>query len=317
MSDKEIYDLVIIGAGPAGLTAGLYAARARMKTLILERGVPGGQVLLTHRIENFPGFKDGVSSFELIKNMDEQARKYGTEIVNSEVLRIKEIKEKNKIFEIETTDKIFLTYSLIVATGAEAKKMGVIGEEEFIGKGVSYCATCDAPFYKDKEVIVVGGGDAAVEEALVLTNFARKVYLIHRRSVLRATKILQERVLNNPKIKFVGNCVVEEIKGVDKVEEVKILNLKDKSSLSLKVDGIFIFVGHKPSTEFLKGFLSLDKDGFIITDDEMKTEKEGVFASGDVRRKILRQIITACGEGATAAFSAQRYVEELKGGKGN
>jgi thioredoxin reductase (NADPH) len=311
---NDIYDVIIIGGGPAGLTAGLYLARARLKTLLFEAQAIGGEVVLTDLVENYPGFPDGIRGYDLIQKFKNQSQKFGLEMRLEKVNEIKESKlNKRKNFIVTTDKEEFKTLAVIIATGVRARKLNIKGENEFLGRGVSYCATCDAPFFKDKEIAVVGGGDTAVEEALFLTKFAKKIFLIHRRNRLRATKILQERILSNPKAEFIWESVVTEILGKGKVEKVKIKNVKDNSEKELACQGIFVFIGFSPNTEFLKGFIEMDENGYIITDQEMETSREGIFSCGDCRFKSLRQIVTACGDGAISAVSAQNYVEELKG----
>jgi len=309
-----IYDIIIIGGGPAGLTAGLYASRARMRTLLIEKLTMGGQAIITDVIENYPGFPDGISGAELAEQIKKQAEKFGLEFVYGEVNQIRQQKIQGlPVFELVVEGKIYQTLSIILAVGAAARKLGVPGEAEFTGRGVSYCATCDGAFFKDKNIVVVGGGDTAVEEALFLTRFGRKVTLIHRRDRLRATKILQERILANPKVNFLWESQVTEIFGDKIVEGVKVKNVKTQEVKKVETDGVFIFAGLIPNTEFVHGLVKLDEKGYIITDDEMQTSQKGIFAAGDCRRKLLRQVVTACGDGATAAFSAQQYVERLKG----
>lgn len=306
-----MYDIIIIGGGPAGITSGIYASRARMETLLLEKMAVGGQALLTYRVENYPGFPDGIAGTELSSMMEKQAIKFGLKIATEDVKDIVYDEGSNNSIIINTSENKYETLSVIIATGVSQAKLNVPGEEEFIGRGVSFCATCDAPFYRDSEVVVVGGGDAAIEEAIYLTKFASKVTLIHRRDRLRAVKVLQGRAFANQKIKFVWDSVVTEVLGKGGVEGVMVKNLKTTKLSNLACSGIFIFVGHKPNTDFL--IIKLDSKGYIVTDDNMKTSRKGIFACGDCRSKTLRQIITACGDGATAAFSAQQYVEELKG----
>ena len=303
-------DLVIIGGGPAGLTAGLYAARAGIETLLLEKTVPGGQALLTEWIENYPGFPEGIRGSELSEKMEEQARKFGLKTALEEVVSIT---PRPSPILVKTPNKEYETLALIVATGVVPAKLKVPGEEELTGRGVSYCATCDGPLFKDKKVVAIGGGDTAVEETIFLSKFAKGVTLIHRRDRLRATKIIQERALANPKIDFLWNSVVTEIGGKERVEGIRVKNLKTEKVSELACEGVFIFVGSRPNTAFLKGTVEMNEKGYIITDEEMKTSARGIYASGDVRQKSLRQVITACGEGAIAAFSAQHYVEKLKG----
>jgi len=302
-------DLIIIGAGPAGLTAGLYAARARLKTLMLEKLSPGGQVLMTDWVENYPGFPDGISGFDLIDKMRRQAEKFDLVIENQEVSRL-ELSPENKVV---VTDKGNLeTRAVILTSGATPRKLGIEGEELLIGKGVSYCATCDGPFYRDQEVALIGGGDTAVEEAIFLTRFAAKVHLIHRRDELRATKLLRERVMALEKVNIVWDTVPTLIVGDTEVKGVDLKNVKTGKTSHLPVQGVFVFVGYIPNTELVKGQLELDKLGFVVTNNDMQTSVPGVFAAGDIRSKILRQIATAVGEGATAVFAVERYLESLK-----
>ncbi len=312
LSNQDLYDVVIIGGGPAGLTAGIYLSRARMNAVLIEKALPGGQAILTEKIENYPGFPEGVGGPELMQKIEEQALKFGLRIEYGEV---KEIKNQlnNRVKLIQAEQKIYQTLAIIVASGAEAKKLGIPGEEELRGKGVSYCGTCDAPFFQDKDVVVVGGGDTAIEEALYLAKFAREVTVVHRRGRLRATKILQERAFENKKIKFIWDSVLTSIKGQSKVEGVFLKNLKTGVEKEISCQGVFLFVGYSPNTKFLEGIVQLDEKKYIITDSEMKTSQEGVYACGDVRSKNLRQIITACGEGASAAFNVEKYIEESKG----
>jgi thioredoxin reductase (NADPH) len=304
-----LYDIIILGGGPAGLTAGIYASRALMKTLLLEKIAPGGLVVTTEKVENFPGFSEGISGYELMQQMEKQATKFGLEILSEEVMMIS---EENRVFNIKTTTQNYKALSIIIATGRTHRKLGIEGEDLFFGRGVSCCATCDGPLFKDKEVVVVGGGDSAVEEALFLTRFVKKVYLVHRRDRLRASAILQERAKVNNKIEFVWNSIISRIDGKNKIEKVAIKNLIDNKEKYLNVDGVFVFIGFEPNTTLLKDFIELDENGYIITDSEMKTSRNGIFAAGDVRNQTLKQIITACGDGAIAAVSAQHFVEHLK-----
>ncbi len=308
------YDVIIVGGGPAGLTAVLYASRARLKTLLVESFSVPGQAIVTDCVENYPGFPDGITGFELIEQFKKQAQRFGAEFSNGNVRRIQEFREKKyKGWRVEIENKSFTSLSLIVASGARPKKLGVPGEDRLRGKGVSYCATCDGALYKDKDVVLAGGGDTAVEEALFLTRFVKKLTLVHRRDQLRAAKILQERAFVNKKIEFMWDSNVIEILGKDKVSGVKVKNIKTKEDMDVSCNGVFIFVGYLPNTDFIKGLVKLNKDGYIVTDDNMNTSKKGIFACGDCREKLLRQIVTACGEGATSAFAAQQYTEELKG----
>ena len=304
----ETLDLVIIGGGPAGLTAYLYAARARLNCVLVEKLSPGGQVLVTDLVENYPGFPEPLSGFELMDRFLAQVKKLGLQTINGEVVRLETEGDLKKI--VFSDGRVLETRAVIIATGARPNRLGVPGEKELTGKGVSYCATCDGPFFRDQEVAVVGGGNTAVQEAIFLTRFAKRVYLIHRRDQLRAQKILQERALANEKITIFWNRVVEEILGQDQVEGVRLRNVKTGEEETLKVQGVFIFVGISPQSEFVKGLLPLDEKGFIITDCEMRTEVPGVFAAGDVRSKACRQIVTAAGDGATAAYMAEHYLSQ-------
>ncbi|MGB2706264.1 MAG: thioredoxin-disulfide reductase [Candidatus Omnitrophota bacterium] len=309
-----IYDVVIIGAGPAGLTAAIYASRARLKTLVVESFTTPGQAVTTAGIENYPGFPEGLSGFELIERFKKQAVKFGTEFKTDNVKGLKECKEEGKkAWRVKLDTESIVSLSVIIASGASPKKLGIPGEDKFRGKGVSFCAVCDAAFFKGKNIAVVGGGDTALEEALFLSGFAAKVTLIHRRDRLRATKILQERAFANKKIEFIWNSIPAEVLGKEKVKAVKIKNTKSGEEKEIPCEGFFIFAGYEPNTAFLKGVVELDKNGYIVSDDDMKTQEDGIFASGDARKKLLRQIVTATGDGATAAHSARMYVEELKG----
>ena len=301
------YDLVIIGAGPAGLTAGLYAARARMNVLLIEKAVPGGQVLITDWIENYPGFPEGISGFDLAEKIKEQALALGLTIETAEV---QGLDLSGTIKEIILKEKRIKTKSLIIASGASPRKPGV-GEDKFMGKGVSFCATCDGPFFRDKVVVAVGGGDTAIQESIFLTRFAKKVYLVHRRDELRATKILQERAFSNDKIEFVWDSVVTGMDGFFGLEKVNVKNVKTGNASEIEANGCFIWIGILPNTEFIKGDVKTDDSGFILVDTKMQTNVPGVFAIGDVRDTPLRQIATAVGDGAVAAVSAEHYVEGL------
>jgi len=299
------YDVIIIGGGPAGLTAGLYTARGRLKSLLIEKMVIGGQIIMTELVENFPGFPDGISGFDLTELIHKQATKYGLETIMAEVTGV-EIRGNEKL--VRTTSGDFTTRALIIASGSERTKLEAPGETEFTGKGVSYCATCDGAFFKDKTVAVVGGGNVAVSEALHLTRFAERVYLIHRRDQLRATRILQERVLGDPKVKVLWDSVVDKISGSDFVREIAIRQVKTGEVKLLPIDGVFVAIGFKPETEYLKDLLQLDETGHIITDGKMETNVPGVFAAGDIRYNSGRQAICAAGDGATAAIYVERYL---------
>lgn len=303
------YDLVIIGGGPAGLAAGLYAARARLKVILVEKIVAGGQILISDWIENYPGFPEGLSGSDLAQRFTEQAQKFGLQIENNAVVSV-ELSDPVKT--IVLSDRTVTTHTIIVATGASPKKLGVPGEETFYGRGVSSCATCDAPFFKDRIVAAVGGGDTAVKESLFLTKFVEKVYLIHRRDQLRAEMILQEQALANEKIEIIWDSVLTGIGGLTNVENITVQNVKTKEEKTLSVDGCFIWVGEIPNTKFLADGVKLDEKGFIEANLNMETSVHGVFAAGDVRNTPLRQIATAVGDGAVAAFSAGHYIENLK-----
>ncbi|MDD4910567.1 MAG: thioredoxin-disulfide reductase [Candidatus Omnitrophica bacterium] len=305
---NDTYDCIIIGASAAGLTAGIYTGRALYNTLILERLCVGGQIILTERIENYPGFPEGIGSFELAERLRKQAEGFGVRIEEGEAIRIGagHAADEKQVF---TADREFRSRALIIASGASPKKLGIPGESELSGKGVSYCATCDGPLYRGKEVIVIGGGDKAIEEALFLSRIAKKVTIVHRRDRFRASRILQKRAEASGNIHFALDSVVEEITGSARVEAVKITNVKTGKKDAMPADGVFIFVGILPNTEFAGGALKLDKDGFILTDELMNTGSSGIFACGDCRRKDLYQFITACGDGAQAGFSAVKYLE--------
>jgi len=302
------YDLIIAGGGPAGLTAGLYAGRAMLKTLLLERMILGGQAASTFLIENYPGFPDGIPGPELSQAMEKQARNFGLVIESGE---INALRPADKLWEIETGGRAIRSKAVIITTGVEPHKLGVPGEEELRGRGVSYCATCDGPFFRNQEIAVVGGGDSAVDEAIYLTRFAGKVYLIHRRNALRAEKILQDRAFKNPKIEILWDTVVTKVVGQNGVDGLEIRNVKTQALRELKVGGVFFYVGWLPLTGFLKGIVPLDPAGYVVTDAKMATSAPGVFAAGDVRQKTLRQVATAVGDGAIAAFSAEKYIESL------
>ncbi|AEF93871.1 thioredoxin reductase [Desulfotomaculum nigrificans CO-1-SRB] len=302
MQEKE---LVIIGGGPAGYTAGLYAARADINAILFERGMPGGQAATTEWLENYPGFPGGIGGIDLAMKMDEQARSFGLEVVTADV---EKLERAGEVFIVHTTQGPMQTKAVILATGASPQVLGVKGESKFHGRGVSYCATCDGAFFRDKTVAVVGGGDAAVEEALFLTKFAAKVYLIHRRGELRATKLIQKRAMDNPKIEFLWHSVVEEIVGDQKVEAVKVKQVPSGELQTVAVDGVFIYVGTRANSGLVKDLVQTDERGYIITDEQMATSIPGLFIAGDVRRKPLRQVVTAVADGAIAAMEVEKYL---------
>jgi thioredoxin reductase (NADPH) len=303
-----LHDVVIIGGGPAGLTAGLYTSRAKLKTLLIERGLIGGQVTITEFIENYPGFEEGITGAELSMKMEKQARRFGLEITQGSVQKTS-LQHKTKKILLEDGQELEAK-SVIIATGAHPKLLNIEGENTYRGKGVSYCATCDGAFFKGENIAVVGGGDSAVQEGVFLTKFAKKVYIIHRRDQLRAEKILQERALSNQKIQFIWDTVVKKIEGDDSVRSLRLKNVKTGENSVLEVQGLFIYIGYNPNTEFLGNDIKFDTENFIITDEKMATSISGVYAAGDIRSNSLRQISTAVGDGAVAAVEAEKYIEE-------
>jgi thioredoxin reductase (NADPH) len=302
----EIYEVIIIGGGPGGLTAGLYTSRARLSTLLIESALFGGQMTTTELIENYPGFPQGVTGDELSRLMEEQAKRFGMETVAQEVVKVS-LETDLKV--VQTHESSYRCEALIIGTGTEYRKLGVPGEKEFAGKGVSYCATCDGAFFRDSQIVVVGGGDSALTEALFLTKFAKELTIIHRRDALRGTKIYQERALANPKIKFLWNSIVQEIKGDSMVRSIIVKNVKTGQVKEFETEGAFLFVGLVPRTQFLKGVVQMDEGGYVLTNDQCETSAKGIFAVGDCRKKLLRQIATAVGDGATAAFAAEKFLE--------
>ncbi|MDD3906207.1 MAG: thioredoxin-disulfide reductase [Candidatus Omnitrophica bacterium] len=314
MVGDNYYDIVIIGGGPAGLTAALYACRARMKTLLVEKSLCGGQILVTDTIENYPGFPDGIKGPDLAEWMLKQAERFGLEVRMSEARAISPAPARGGAFGVELAECAGVSArAVILAMGARWNTLNIPGEKELGGRGVSYCATCDGPLFRGKEVIVVGGGDTALEDALFLTKFAAKVTIIHRRDKLRATKILQERAFANKKIEVKWNSVAVDIIGRDKVESIGIKDVKTEKHSEVKADGVFVLIGTTPNSAMVSGVIAMDEKGYILTDPDMRTSIDGIFACGDVRKKLLRQVITASGDGATAAFSAEHYVESMCG----
>jgi len=306
--NKTMYDVIVIGAGPGGMTAALYASRSNLSTLMLERGAPGGQMINTAEIENYSGFKS-IMGPDLSAQMFEGAQQFGAEYKYGE---IQEIKNHKDYKEVITSDETYLTRSVIIGTGAEHKKLGVTGESEFNGRGVSYCAVCDGAFFKEKHIVVVGGGDSAVEEGTYLTQFADRVTIIHRRDELRAQKILQDRAFKNDKVDFIWNSVVEEIDGEDTVGKIRIRNVKTGELSDIDAAGAFIYIGLLPNSEQFRSLGITDEEGWIKTDENMETSVPGIFAIGDVRQTVLRQVATAVGDGSIAGNAAFNYVEALK-----
>lgn len=303
-----MYDTIIIGGGPAGMTAAIYAARARLSTLLLEKTFPGGLMMISEYIENYPGFPNGISGPDLAIALREQVEKFGAEIMLADTISV-DLKGPEKI--IRTTEGEFTAKTVIISTGAKPRRLGVPGELEFQGRGVSYCATCDGPFFKGKKLAVIGGGDTAVEDSVYLTRFADDVTIVHRRDKFRAAKIIQERALSSPRIRVLWDSIVQEIQGNPAVSRVTVRNIKNNTIDHIGVDGVFILIGQEPDTAFIADQVVLDEFGYIPTDTEMRTNLPGVLAIGDVRQKTFRQIITACADGAIAVYSAEKFIESL------
>jgi thioredoxin reductase (NADPH) len=307
---EKVCDIIVVGGGPGGLTAGLYGARANRKTILLEKYLPGGQIANTEEVEDYPGF-ERISGAELALKMADHARKFGLEIISDEVKEV----------YTEGTDRVALTASgdiyrgkaIILSTGGSPNKLEVPGEKEFSGKGVSYCAICDGAFFRDEIIAVVGGGDAAVEEGMFLTKFGKKVIVIHRRNELRAQRIIQDRAFRNPKMGFIWDTVVTSINGDDKVRSLTMQNVRTGVTTELQVGAIFIFIGFVPNSDITRESLKKDSGGYILTNDRMETSVPGIFACGDVRAQLVRQITNAVGDGTTAAVAAEKYIEELQG----
>jgi thioredoxin reductase (NADPH) len=306
---KRKFDVIIIGAGPAGYTAAIYTSRAKRETLIISGNLPGGQLMLTTDVENFPGFAKGIMGPELMTAMREQAERMGTIIIDDEVVNVD---FRHRPFKILTYSEEYESDAVIIATGATPRKIGVKGEQEFSARGVSYCATCDGPFFKNQNIAVVGGGDSAMEEAIFLTKFASKVLLIHRSDKLRASKVMQDRALENSKIQFHWNTVIEEIKGNQKVNQISTKDVTTNKVETLEVGGLFIAIGHEPNTKLFKGQVDLDEQGYIALKDNTKTSVEGIFAAGDVHDHRYRQAITAAAFGCMAAIDVDKYLAEHK-----
>ncbi|TET38018.1 MAG: thioredoxin-disulfide reductase [Anaerolineales bacterium] len=300
--------VIIIGSGPAGLTAALYTARANLKPLVISGNQLGGQISITNEVENYPGFPEGSSGPELVELMQKQAERFGARVLIDEVTEVNF--SEGSPFHIKTHGDEFEADAVIVTVGASPNRLGIPGEEEFIGRGVSFCATCDGFFFRDKDVLVVGGGDSAIEEALFLTRFVNRVRVIHRRDELRAGEALKRRAFDNEKIEFVWDAILEEIRGDGKVESALVRNVKKDEAVTLDTDGVFIFIGHLPNSSFFKGQLELDKNGYLITDDRMMTSVPGVFAAGEIQDSVFRQITTSVGQGAAAGMMTERWLEE-------
>ena len=308
MNGGAAYDVVIIGAGPAGLAAAVYTGRGRFPTVVLEKTIPGGQILLTDWVENYPGFPDGIAPFDLMENFRKQTERFGALIETDEA---KAIRREEKGWVVIGQNKEYRGKAVIIATGAAYRKLGIPNEARLTGKGVSYCATCDGPFFRDAVVAVVGGGDNALTEAVMLTKFCRKLYLIHRREQFRAIKILQERVLANPKIEVLWNCIVETAEGENNLERAILRNVKEDRTFPLPLDGLFISIGMAPHTEFVRGVVELNDWGEIKVDSRMATSQPGIYAAGDVADACPKQVATAVGSGVNAALSVNEYLESL------
>ena len=306
---ERIYDMIVIGGGPAGYTAALYATRAGLDTVVLEKLSAGGQMALTSQIDNYPGFEEGVDGFELGEKMQAGAERFG---VVSEIAEVMSVELNDKIKSVETDMGVYKGYTVVLATGANPRNLGVQGEESLIGRGVNYCAACDGMFFKDKVVAVIGGGNSAVTDALILSRIASKVYIVHRRDSLRATKIYFDTLQKTENVEFIWNSTVEELVAGNKLEAVKLKNVKSGEISELKLDGLFVSIGRNPSTELVKNQLQLDKSGYIIADESTRTNIPGVFAAGDIRTKALRQVVTAAADGALAAHYAEEYLANFK-----
>ena len=307
--DQNHYDVIIIGSGPAGYTAGIYTSRANLSTLIISGTLPGGQLMTTSEVENYPGFPNGIFGPELMMNMRQQAERFGAVIVDDEVLKVD---FKKRPFTITTHAETYTAEATIVCTGASPRKLGIPAEQQFSGRGVSYCATCDGPFFKGENIVVVGGGDTAMEEATFLTKFGKSVRVVHRRDSLRASKILQQKALENPKIKFIWNNVVADIRGNNKISTVLIKDINTGKEKTIETGGLFVAIGHEPNTVIFKGQLELDDKGYVVLKQHTKTSVEGVFAAGDVHDHRYRQAVTAAGFGCMAAIDVEKWLSERK-----
>ena len=309
---KTKFDVVIIGAGPSGYTAGIYCSRAGYDTLILSGILPGGQLVNTTEVEKYPGFENGIMGPDLMIDMRKQSQRMGTTIIDDEVV---DVDFRRKPLKVLTASEEYEGRAVIIATGANPRKIGLEGEETFGGKGVSYCATCDGPFFRNQEIVVVGGGDSAIEEATFLTKFASTVHIVHRREELRASKIMQERALTNEKIKFHWNSAVTDIKGDQKVQQAVLKNLKTDEETTLDIGGLFVAIGHEPNTKLFKNQIDLDDQGYIVLKNKTHTNVEGVFAAGDVHDRSYRQAITAAAFGCMAAIDVDKFITENKDNK--
>lgn len=306
---QKHYDVVIIGSGPAGYTAGVYTSRAKLSVLVISGTLPGGQLMTTSEVENYPGFPSGIFGPELMMNMRQQAERFGAVIVDDEVI---EVNFKKRPFTVKTHSETYTAEAVIACTGASPRKLGIPAEQQFGGRGVSYCATCDGPFFKGEDIVVVGGGDTAVEEATFLTKFGKSVKLVHRRDTLRASAIMQEKAKENPKIEFVWNNVVSDIKGDKKVATVLLKDVRTGKETMVRAGGLFVAIGHEPNTSIFKGQLELDDKGYIVLKEHTRTSVEGVFAAGDVHDHRYRQAVTAAGFGCMAAIDVERWLSEKR-----
>jgi thioredoxin reductase (NADPH) len=306
---KEAFEVIIIGSGPAGYTAGVYTSRAKLRTLIISGTLPGGQLMTTSEVDNYPGFPNGIFGPELMMNMRQQAERFGTVIVDDEVIQVDFSKRP---FLVTTQSENYEAESILICTGATPRKLGIEAEQQFAGRGVSYCATCDGPFFKGEDIVVVGGGDTALEEATFLTKFGKSVKIIHRRDSLRGSKILQEKALENPKIQFLWNSVVADIKGDKKIGTVVINDVNNGKEQKIPAGGLFVAIGHEPNTAIFRGQLEMDDKGYIILKSQTKTSVEGVFAAGDVHDYRYRQAVTAAGFGCMAALDVEKWLTERR-----
>jgi thioredoxin reductase (NADPH) len=306
---SQLYDVVIIGSGPAGYTAGIYTSRAKLRTRIISGSLPGGQLMTTSEVENYPGFPNGIFGPELMMNMRQQAERFGSLIADDEVVHVD---FSRRPFEISSHSETYEARSVIICTGASPRKLGISAEEQFAGRGISYCATCDGPFFRGEDIVVVGGGDTALEDATFLTKFGRSVRIVHRRDSLRASKILQEKAFENPKIEFLWNSVVSDIEGDKKVRAVVVKNVDDDGRQKLSAGGLFVAIGHEPNTAIFKGQLEMDDKGYILLKNHTNTSVDGVFAAGDVHDFRYRQAVTAGGFGCMAALDVEKYLTDSK-----